>query len=74
MWEKEKLLVTSNFSFFHSVLKSLIMQTSKNEGLFRKGLKKNNVPQTGTSIYFFSHIFFFKDFILRVFKTREVLS
>ena len=37
-WEKEKLLVTSNFSFSHSVFKRLLLQTRKNQGLFRKGL------------------------------------
>ena len=38
-WEKEKLLVTSNFSFSHSVFKRLVLQTRKNQGLFGKGLK-----------------------------------
>ena len=37
--EKEKLLITSNFSFSHSVFKTLIPQTRKNQGLFGKGLK-----------------------------------
>ena len=49
LWEKEKLLVTSNFSFFHSVFKRFLLQTSKIKGLFWKGLKKNvnniKVPQ-----------------------------
>ena len=36
--EKEKLLVTNNFSFFHSVFKRLILQTRKNQGLSGKGL------------------------------------
>ena len=36
--EKEKVLVTSNFSFSHSVFKSLVQQTRKNQGLFGKGL------------------------------------
>ena len=36
--KKEKLLVTSNFSFSHSVFKRLVLQTCKNQGLFRKGL------------------------------------
>ena len=40
LWEKEKLLVTSNFSFSRSVLKRLVRQTRKNQGLFGKGLKK----------------------------------
>ena len=38
MWEKEKLLVTSNFSFSYSVFKTLVLQTRKNQGLFGKGL------------------------------------
>ena len=38
MWEKEKLLVTSNFSFSHSVFDRLVLQTGKNQGLCRKGL------------------------------------
>ena len=38
LWEKEKLLVTSNFSFSHSVFKRLTLQTHKNQGLFGKGL------------------------------------
>ena len=38
LWEKEKLLVTSNFSFSHSVFKRPILQTRKNQGLFGKGL------------------------------------
>ena len=37
--EKEKLLVTSNFSFFHSVFKRLVLQTHKYMGLFGKGLR-----------------------------------
>ena len=39
LWEKEKLLVSSNFSFFHSVFKRPVLQTRKNQGLFGKGLK-----------------------------------
>ena len=38
LWEKEKLLVTSNFSFSHSVFKRLQLQTRKNQGLFGKRL------------------------------------
>ena len=37
LWEKEKLLVTSNFSFFPSVFKRLVQQTHKNKGLFGEG-------------------------------------
>ena len=40
LWEKEKLLVTSDFSFSHSVFKKLVLQTGKNQGLFGKGLKQ----------------------------------
>ena len=37
-WEKEKLLIMSNLSFFYSVLKKLVLQTCKNQVLFGKGL------------------------------------
>ena len=43
LWEKEKLLVTSNFSFSCSVFERLVLQTRKNQGLFGKGL---NLAQT----------------------------
>ena len=32
----------SNFSFSHSVFKSLVVTTHKNKGLFGKGLKQKN--------------------------------
>ena len=38
LWEKEKLLAMSNFSFSRSVFKRLVLQTRKNQGLFGKGL------------------------------------
>ena len=38
LWEKEKLLVTSNFSFSHSVFKRLVLQTRKKQSFFGKGL------------------------------------
>ena len=38
LWEKEKLLVTSNFTFSLSVFKRLILLTRKKKGLFGKGL------------------------------------
>ena len=38
MWEKEKLLFESNFSFSHSVFKIPVLQNRKNQGLFWKGL------------------------------------
>ena len=39
MWENEKLLIMSNFSFSYSVFKRRVLQTRKNQGLFGKGLK-----------------------------------
>ena len=45
MWEKKKLLVTSNFFFSHIVFKRLVLQTRKNQGLFGKGLLEiENLP------------------------------
>ena len=44
LWEKEKLVVTSNFSFSHSVFKRHVLQTRKNQGLFGKGLKSWFIP------------------------------
>ena len=41
-WEKEKLPVTSNFSFPHSVFKRLLLQICKSQGSFWKGLRKRN--------------------------------
>ena len=38
LWEKEKLLVTSNFSLSHGVFQILVPQTLTNQGLFVKGL------------------------------------
>ena len=38
-WVKEKLLITSSFSLSRNVLKSLVLQTCKNQGLFGKGVK-----------------------------------
>ena len=39
LWKKEKLLVTSNFSFSQGVFKRLLLQTCKKKGLFGEGLK-----------------------------------
>ena len=49
LWEKEKLLVTSNFSFSHSVFKRLVLQTRRNQGLFGNGLNQDTVE--GISIF-----------------------
>ena len=58
--EKEKLLVTSNFSFSHSVFIRLVLQTRKNQGLFGKGLSKSviilyilTLSQTSPGFYVF---------------------
>ena len=57
----------SNFSFSHSVLKRLVMQTRKNEGLFGKGLMtlrkrvfQNTVGkgENAGNLFFFSHNIF----------------
>ena len=45
--KKEKLLVTSNFSFSHSVFKRLVLQTRKNQGLFGKRIKPL-LPERGS--------------------------
>ena len=39
LWEKEKLLVTSNFSFSRSVFKRSILQTREKQGLVCERLK-----------------------------------
>ena len=39
LWEKEKLLAMSNFSFSHSIFERPVWQTGENQGLFWKGLK-----------------------------------
>ena len=38
LWEKEKLHITSNFSFSHNVFKSYLLLKSQNECLWSKGL------------------------------------
>ena len=48
-WEKEKLLITSNFSFSHNVFKRLVLQTLKNQGMFGKLLKEHYTKQVITS-------------------------
>ena len=71
LWEKEKLLITSNFSFSHSVFKRHLLQTRKNQGLFGKGLncwlkKKENFvgkgENAGDQHFFFLFQPFFKHF------------
>ena len=43
MWETEKLLVMSNFSFCHSVFKRLVPQTCEIQGFSGKGLNFGRV-------------------------------
>ena len=39
LFENEKLLLTSNFSFFHNVFKSCLLLMCQNEYLWSKGLR-----------------------------------
>ena len=39
LWEKKKLLVTSDFFFSHSVFKRLVLQTHKTQGFFGETVK-----------------------------------
>ena len=39
LWEKEKFLVTGNFSFSNGVFKRLLLQTHKKQGFFGKRVK-----------------------------------
>ena len=50
---KEKLLITSNFSFSHSVFKRTEFQTRKWKGLFGKEVTGNKTD-LNERIYFFS--------------------
>ena len=43
LWQKEKLLVLSNFSFCHNVFKSLLLRMCQNASISGKGL--NRCPQ-----------------------------
>ena len=56
MWEIEKLLVTSNFSFSHSVFKRLVLQTRKNQGLFGKGLRNDDCHSDKIHTYYCVHL------------------
>ena len=40
LWEKEKLLARSNFSFSHNAFKRLVQRTRKNQGFLGKRLKR----------------------------------
>ena len=49
--KKEKLLVTSNFSFSHSVFKRLVPQTHKNPGLFSEGVNQTTLDSPKLKAY-----------------------
>ena len=69
LWEKEKLLVTSNFSFSHSVFKRLVLQTRKNQGLFGKGLNRYTFWEKEKIHFFLFPEFLNKPHDLSEFKT-----
>ena len=55
MWEKKKLLITSNFFFSHIVFKSCLLFMCQNEYLWRKelsGVKPHHNQPTQTSPFF----------------------
>ena len=52
LWEKKKLLVTSNLSFSHNVFKSCLLLMCQNEYLWSKGLKQRYKDQTERNVQF----------------------
>ena len=50
LWEKEKLLITSNFSFSRTVFKSCLFLMCQNEYLWSKGLKEKMLVTSISSI------------------------
>ena len=65
-WEKEKLLVTSNFSFSHHVLKSGLLFMCQNEYLWSKGLTLSQLTN-----FKLSETFKMKEFADNKFKFDE---
>ena len=55
LWAKEKLLVTSNFSFAHVVFERLVLQTRKNQGLSGKGLNKLSLSKPTNVVFLLLH-------------------
>ena len=52
LWEKEKLLITSNFSFSHNVFKSCLFLWCQNKYLWSKGLNLSpTLSQTSPGFY-----------------------
>ena len=50
MWQKEILIILSNFSFCHDVFKSCILQKCQNVSIGRKGLNTNELNLTRSFI------------------------
>ena len=69
MWEKDKLLVTSNLSFSHSVFKRLALQTRKNQGLFGKELSQSEVVLHSTLQLLLQY-----DFILCLIEINKIVT
>ena len=67
LWEKEKLLVLSNFSFSYTVFKLPVLQTRKNRGLFGKGLRDEK-KILFTSIFSLKSHNSFKNFLSRSYQ------
>ena len=76
LWEKEKLLVTSNFPFSHSVFKRLTSQGRQKVSLCGNGLTKNpikmknpkGIPKNALIISHQFLFFFIFLLILKIFK------
>ena len=62
IWQKEKLLVTSNFSFSLNVFKRLLQQTHKNPGRFGKRLTEKILK----------HLTHYQTTNFRLFQTERV--
>ena len=54
LWEKEKLVVTSNCSFSHGVFKRLELQTCKNQGFLGKRLTHYHTRQHFDAVKIYS--------------------
>ena len=68
-WEKEKLLVTSNFSFSHSVFKRVVSQ-----GRQKVSLSGNGLSLTSTFIYLINFVVIEKILFNLLFKEISVTS
>ena len=68
---KGNLLVSSNFSFYHSVFKRHVLQTHKNRGFFGKGLTCQNWKPLQTSHCYSKHIFLSSHCVKNIVKKGE---